>query len=120
MARDAANVIGRNVAKHRYQRGWTQDALVGKLQVLGCCITRDILANIETGRSPVTDKQIEFFTEVFSIEVQDLFPPRRNVNGRIVGLAVEVTTRRRQGPDGNGNGKPAPEVPGSLALSAPK
>jgi len=51
MHRDV-NVVGSNVAKFRYQRGWTQDELVAKLQVLGCYMTVNILANIETRRSP--------------------------------------------------------------------
>ena len=33
-------------------------------------------ANIESRRSIVTDKQIEFFTEVFRVEVWELFPQR--------------------------------------------
>ena len=45
-----ANLIGQNVAKFRYQRNWTQEELVAKLQLLGCYMTRDILANIETQR----------------------------------------------------------------------
>ena len=52
------NVIGPNVAKFRFQRGWTQDELAAKLQLLGCYMTRDILANIESQRCGVKDKQI--------------------------------------------------------------
>jgi transcriptional regulator with XRE-family HTH domain len=93
MHRDG-NVIGRNVAKFRYQRGWTQDELVGKLQLLGCYMTRDILANIETRRGPATDRQIEFFAEVFRVKEGDLFPGKRHLNGRLVGLELEIVTRR--------------------------
>lgn len=94
-----ANVIGPTVSKLRYQRGWKQEELVAKLQLIGCYMTRDILANIETRRSPVTDTQIEFFCDVFTVQVQDLFPPRPkpNANGpiRILGLAASIVTRRR-------------------------
>ncbi|MBL9171729.1 MAG: hypothetical protein JNN07_28625 [Verrucomicrobiales bacterium] len=60
-------------------------------------MTRDILANIETRRSPVTDTQIEFFCEVFAVKVQELFParPKLNGNGRTLALAVRIVTRRR-------------------------
>ena len=58
------NVIGRNVARFRYQEGWTQEILAAKMQLPGCYMTRAIIANIESRRSIVTDKQIEFFTEV--------------------------------------------------------
>ena len=93
-ARDA-NVIGRSVVKFRYQRGWTQDELVGKLQLLGCYMTRDILANIETQRGPATDKQLEFFAQVFGAKEADFFPPKRHFSGRVVGLAMRIVTRRR-------------------------
>ena len=43
-----ANVIGRNVARFRYQKGWSQDLLVTKMQIAGFYITRDILANTPT------------------------------------------------------------------------
>jgi len=88
------NVIGQNVAKFRYQRGWTQDELVGKLQLRGCYMTRDILANIETQRSIVTDKQIEFFAEIFGIKEGSLFPEKRRLTGGLVGLDMKIVTRR--------------------------
>ena len=88
------NVVGQNVAKFRYQRGWTQDELVGKLQLIGCYMTRDILANIETQRSVVTDKQIEFFAEVFGVKESNLFPVKRHFNGSLVGLDMKIVTRR--------------------------
>jgi transcriptional regulator with XRE-family HTH domain len=81
-----ANVIGRNVARFRYQKGWSQDLLVTKMQLLGIYITRDILANIETLRSIATDKQIVVFAEVFGVPMGDLFPPKQKSSGRIVGL----------------------------------
>ena len=88
------NIIGQNVAKFRYQRGWTQDELVGKLQLLGCYMTRDILANIETKRCIVKDWQIEFFAEVFRLNENELFPVKRHLNGKVVGLAFKIVTRR--------------------------
>jgi transcriptional regulator with XRE-family HTH domain len=88
------NVTGKNVAKFRYQRGWTQDELVGKLQLLGCYMTRDILANIETQRCIVKDKQIEYFAEIFGVKEGSLFPEKRRFSGRVVGLDMKIVTRR--------------------------
>jgi transcriptional regulator with XRE-family HTH domain len=88
------NVIGQNVAKYRFQRGWTQDVLVAKLQLLGCYMTRAILANIETQRCGVKDKQIEFFAEIFGVQEGSLFPEKRRFSGRMVGLDVTIKTRR--------------------------
>jgi transcriptional regulator with XRE-family HTH domain len=90
-----SNVIGPAVAKYRYRHGWTQDDLVAKLQILGCNITRDILANIETRRSIATDTQIEFFVEVFGIDIKDLFPPRKAPSARVLGVTTDALTRRR-------------------------
>jgi transcriptional regulator with XRE-family HTH domain len=73
MPRDA-NIIGRTLARFRYQKGWTQEILAAKMQLLGCYMTRDIIANIESRRSIVTDKHIELFTEVFGVKVGELFP----------------------------------------------
>jgi transcriptional regulator with XRE-family HTH domain len=94
-----ANVIGRNVAKLRYQRGWSQDELVTQLQLLGNInMTRDILANIETLRSPADSKQIEFFAEVFRIPEQALFPKQRHFVGDEVGVELREFTRQRRAP----------------------
>jgi transcriptional regulator with XRE-family HTH domain len=94
-----ANVIGRNVARLRYQRGWSQDELVTQLQLLGNInMTRDILASIETLRSPADSKQIEFFAEVFRIQEQALFPKQRHFVGDEVGMELREFTRRRRAP----------------------
>ncbi len=91
-----ANVVGPNVAKYRYQRGWTQDQLVAQLNVRGCYMTKSILANIETRRCPVTDKQIEYFSFVFGISSLELFPKDRHFSGLAVGLTKTPPTRRRR------------------------
>jgi transcriptional regulator with XRE-family HTH domain len=93
-----ANVIGPNVAKFRYQRSWTQEELVAKLQLLGCNINRQILANIETRRVAVTDAQIVFFSEVFGVPVDDLFPSKPKSGNRTMWLSEHCATRPlRQG-----------------------
>ena len=70
-----ANLIGRKVARLRYQKGWTQDTLVAKLQILQCNITRDIIANIELRRCVATDTQCVFFARVFNVSIAELFSP---------------------------------------------
>ena len=91
-----ANVIGRAVARLRYQRGWTQADLVGKLQMLDCYMTRDILASIETQRAPVTDIHLEFLSEVFAVPVGEFFPAKPHFTGRPLGFTQEIRTRRRR------------------------
>ena len=87
-----ANVIGPMIVKLRYQNGWTQDDLVAKLQLVGCYMTRDILANVETRRSIATDKQIEFFAAVFGVHVGELFPASPRTNGAMHSRLIEMTT----------------------------
>jgi transcriptional regulator with XRE-family HTH domain len=70
-----ANLVGRKIARLRYQKGWSQDTLVAKLQILQCNITRDILANIELRRSVATDKQCCFIASVFNVNIDELFRP---------------------------------------------
>lgn len=95
------NVIGQAVSRLRYQRNWTQDELVARLQVIGCDMSRNILANIETRRSVATDKQIEFLAKVFGVEVGQLFPPQSpKSNGVPVGICTQAATRRRNSTTG--------------------
>jgi transcriptional regulator with XRE-family HTH domain len=96
------NVIGRLVSKMRYQRGWSQAQLVTELHLIGNInMTREILANIEILRSPATDKQIEFFAEVFGVMEQDLFPKKRHFVGKEVGMELREFTRHRGPPPPN-------------------
>jgi transcriptional regulator with XRE-family HTH domain len=67
------NIVGQNISKFRRQRGWTREELALKLKLLGCNITPQILSHIETRRYIVTDMQIVFFSEVFSVSIRDLF-----------------------------------------------
>ena len=73
--RHDSNLIGRKVAKLRYMKGWSQDTLVAKLQVLQCNITRDVLANIETRRSVATDKHCFFLAKALVVSIDELFRP---------------------------------------------
>jgi transcriptional regulator with XRE-family HTH domain len=74
-----ANLIGRNVARFRYQHGWTQNMLVAKIQIRGCYMTRNILVNIENLRTSAKDKQIAFLAEALGVEINDLFPQKQPV-----------------------------------------
>jgi len=70
-----ANLIGRKIARLRYQKGWTQAMLVAKLQLLQCNITRDILANIELRRCLATDKHCRFIAKALGVSIHELFQP---------------------------------------------
>ena len=68
------NVVGRPIARQRYQRKMTQRNLVTKLQLAGCPISRDALANIETQRSPVTDIVMLATAAALEVSPLDLVP----------------------------------------------
>src|SRR5882672_11286898 len=53
-----ANVIGRMVCRLRYERQWSQEILAARLQLQGFEISRDVIANIECGRSIATDRHL--------------------------------------------------------------
>ena len=93
-----ANLVGPMISKLRYQRGWRQDDLVARMQVLGCSITRDVLANIETRRSPVTDQQILFFCAAFSVAVADIYAAVPMQKQQMVGVLTQSPTRRKPRP----------------------
>ncbi len=74
MRRDA-NLIGRKVAKLRYQQNLTQDMLAARLQILQCDISRDVLCNIELQRYVATDRHVFFLAKALKVEIAELFRP---------------------------------------------
>ena len=46
-----------------------REVLAAKMQLVGCHMTRDIIAQIETHRSTVNDERIMFFAKVFGVEI---------------------------------------------------
>jgi len=65
------NFIGQNIIKFRHRKNWTQEILVARMQLLGCCMTCDIIANIEN--RPATHEEIMYFAEVFGVRAGELF-----------------------------------------------
>jgi transcriptional regulator with XRE-family HTH domain len=68
------NVTGAFFARKRHELGWTQDFTAARLQVNGADISRQMLANIECGRTQVTDIHLMAFQKVFQIAIVRLFP----------------------------------------------
>jgi transcriptional regulator with XRE-family HTH domain len=74
------NITGRGIAYVRSEQNLSQEILAAKLQCEGLDISRDVLANIETGRAEVKDDFLPFFQRAlgvpivrfFSQEVRDL------------------------------------------------
>ena len=65
------NYVGRNIIKFRHRENWTREVLVAKMQLLGCYMTRDIIANIENCHCPATPKEIMYVAEVFGVRADE-------------------------------------------------
>lgn len=68
------NIIGPMITKLRSERGWTQDVLAARLQCHGVNVSRQILANMECGRTQVTGDQLAGFQKVFRVRMIQFFP----------------------------------------------
>jgi transcriptional regulator with XRE-family HTH domain len=69
------NMIGPQVRRLRYQRGWSQETLAGKLQLLGWDIGRVGLAKIESRLVHVEEYELLYFARAFNVRMDEVFPP---------------------------------------------
>ena len=70
----ALNLVGPQVRKWRDNRGWSQETMASKLQLLGWSITRHSLAKLELGLRRVSDCELFFLAKVLRVDLRDLFP----------------------------------------------
>ena len=68
------NIIGPAVIKMRLERGWSQDVLAARLQCQGDDISRDVLANLESGRTQGTDFHLKALQKAFGVRIIAFFP----------------------------------------------
>ena len=90
------NVIGRMVAKLRFERGWTQDTVVARMQCRGVVITRDVLASIETGRTKATDLHLLGLQRAFDVQIICFFPDEIQKLDAAIALRNARKPRRRR------------------------
>jgi transcriptional regulator with XRE-family HTH domain len=69
------NLVGPQVRKLRYQRGWKQKDLAAKLQILGWDIDRVSVSKIESQLVWVGDFEMFYLSEALRVDVKQLFPP---------------------------------------------
>ena len=86
-------MVGPQVRKLRYVRGWSQNLLAAKLQVLGWDIDRVGLAKIESRLVHVDDYELLYFAKVFNVALADLFP-KIDAGRRIHEVLTELMRRR--------------------------
>ncbi|WP_392340726.1 helix-turn-helix domain-containing protein [Moritella marina] len=67
------NIIGSNVRKIREGKGWTQDQLAAKCNLLEWNISRGTLAKIESKVRRVTDIEVRLLSLALNVEYKRLF-----------------------------------------------
>lgn len=67
------NIVGENVKKVRESKGWTQDQLAAKCNLLKWNISRSTLAKIESKVRRVTDIEVKTLSKALEVNVKELF-----------------------------------------------
>ena len=69
------NMIGSRLRTLRVERGWSQQTLSDKLEVLAIYICRGSISRIEEKRRTVTDIELYGLAQVLGVSISDLFEP---------------------------------------------
>lgn len=67
------NIIGGNIKRIRKEKGWTQDQLAAKCNLVGFNISRGTLAKIESRVRRVVDSEVELLARALRVEINALF-----------------------------------------------
>lgn len=67
------NMIGNNLRKLRIERGWSQQMLSNKLEMLAIYVCRGSISRIEDKLRTVTDIELYGFSKVLNVPIQQLF-----------------------------------------------
>ena len=71
---ESLNVIGSFLAKKRHELGLSQEIMAARLQREGVDVSRQMLANMESGRTQITVKHLIGFQKVFRTCLIRFFP----------------------------------------------
>lgn len=89
------NVIGPQVRALRRRKGWTQDRLAAKLQLLGWDTSREAVTRLENQARRVPDLELFVIAKALGIKADDLFP--RGLRGQLRELALEYRPKLSRG-----------------------
>lgn len=65
--------IGINLKRLRKNQNLSQEAVAGKMQLYGCSISRDIYAQMETGKYSIRISELLVLKEIYDCEFKDFF-----------------------------------------------
>ena len=68
------NVIGPRVRWLRERKGWTQDRLAVKLQLIGWDVSRNAVTTLENQQRRVTDLELFALARVLGVKADELLP----------------------------------------------
>jgi hypothetical protein len=77
--RKLANLVGPQIRKLRYGRGWSQSKFAIELQLKGLDVGRDVVARIECQMHCIKDRDIPYFARALGVNVSDLFSGFNNI-----------------------------------------
>ena len=71
------NMIGNNLRRLRTEKGWSQQMLSDKLEMLAIYVCRGSISRIEDKLRTVTDIELYGFSQVLGVPVEELFEERQ-------------------------------------------
>ena len=71
------NMIGGNLRRLRMERGWSQQMLSNKLEMLAIYVCRGSISRIEDKQRTVTDIELYGFSQVLGVPIEELFEERQ-------------------------------------------
>jgi transcriptional regulator with XRE-family HTH domain len=93
-----ANDIGRHITKLRRLKGWSQDEMASKMQLLGkraYDMTRQVLGNIESERTNIYHWHVQAIQAVLECSYDEIFLGPK-VNSQHTGMLFKKPRKRRR------------------------
>lgn len=66
------NICGKNIAKLRVEKKYSQRMLADKLQIKGIDIDKNAIQRIEAGKRFVTDIELKAIASLFKVSMEEL------------------------------------------------
>ena len=70
------NMIGTNLRRLRIEKGWSQQMLSNKLEMLAIYVCRGSISRIEDKQRTVTDIELYGFSQVLGVPIDALYEDR--------------------------------------------
>lgn len=70
------NMIGSNLRRLRIERGWSQQTLSNRLEMLAIYVCRGSISRIEDKQRTVTDIELYGLSRVLEVPIDELFEER--------------------------------------------